>query len=80
MTDQDESSVLFNLKELMGLEEDRLKSEAEAKRKREEDELLAKQEAERRRIEEEQARVRAIEDARRQEEQRKIEFEQKLTR
>ena len=30
MSDQKESSVLFNLKELMNLEEDRIQTEAEA--------------------------------------------------
>ena len=33
MSDQKESSVLFNLKELMNLEEDRIHSEAEAAQK-----------------------------------------------
>ena len=36
MSEQKESSVLFNLKELMSLEEDRIKAEHEAKRAAEE--------------------------------------------
>ncbi len=64
MAEQDESSVLFNLRELMTLEEDRIKGEEEARRQQEEDARRAKEEAERRRQEEEAAQARAAEEAR----------------
>jgi colicin import membrane protein len=48
MAEQKESSVLFSLKELMNLEEDRIRQEDEEKKKRAEVEVQARQEAERR--------------------------------
>ena len=56
MAEQKESSVLFSLKELMNLEEDRIRQEDDEKRKRAEAEVQARQEAERRAREQEQAR------------------------
>ena len=59
MSEQKESSVLFSLKELMNLEENRIKEEDDAKRKKEEVEAKAKAESERRAREEEDARLHA---------------------
>ena len=44
MAEQKESSVLFSLKELMNLEEDRIRQEDDEKRKRAEAEVQARQE------------------------------------
>lgn len=73
MSEQKESSVLFSLKELMGLEEDRIRQEEDEKRRKSEAELTAKADAERRAREEEEARVRAEEEKKRLEESRKRE-------
>src|SRR5260370_11352268 len=73
MAEQKESSVLFSLKELMNLEEDRIRQEDDEKRKRAEAEVQARQEAERRAREQEQARLHAEEERRRTDEQRKKE-------
>ncbi len=73
MAEQKESSVLFSLKELMNLEEDRIRQEDDDKKKRAEAEVQARQEAERKAREQEQARLQAEEDRRRNEEQRKKE-------
>jgi colicin import membrane protein len=70
MAEQKESSVLFSLKELMSLEEDRIKKEEDDRKKREEAELQARMEAERRQREEEERRLRADEERKRAEEQR----------
>lgn len=70
MAEQKESSVLFSLKELMNLEEDRIRQEEDAKRKAEEEAARVRAEADRRAREEEEARLRAIDDKRRAEEQR----------
>jgi colicin import membrane protein len=70
MSEQKESSVLFSLKELMSLEEDRIRKEEDERRRREEAELQAKLEAERRARAEEEARIQAEEARRRAEEQR----------
>jgi colicin import membrane protein len=70
MAEQKESSVLFSLKELMNLEEDRIRQEDDQKRKAEEEAARVRAEAERRAREEEESRLRAIEDKRRAEEQR----------
>jgi len=64
MSDQEESSVLFNLRELMTLEEDRVRAEQEDHQRKIDDQRRAREDAERKRIEEEQARLRAEEDAR----------------
>jgi colicin import membrane protein len=73
MAEQKESSVLFSLKELMSLEENRIKEEEQERerRARAEAERRAREEAERRAAEE--ARLRAEEEARRVDEQRKRE-------
>jgi colicin import membrane protein len=70
MAEQKESSVLFSLKELMNLEEDRIKQEEDQKRRAEEEAARVRAEAERRVREEEEARIRADEDRRRAEESR----------
>jgi len=70
MAEQKESSVLFSLKELMTLEEDRIKQEEDQKRAAEEAAARARAEAERRVREEEEARMRAEEDRRRAEDLR----------
>jgi colicin import membrane protein len=73
MAEQKESSVLFSLKELMNLEEDRIRQEDDEKKKRAEAEVQARAEAEKRAREQEQARLHAEEERRRGEEQRKKE-------
>ena len=70
MAEQKESSVLFSLKELMNLEEDRIRQEEDQKRRQEEEAARARAETERRAREEEESRLRAAEDKRRAEEQR----------
>src|SRR5947209_1456746 len=70
MAEQKESSVLFSLKELMNLEEDRIRQEEDQKRKAEEAAAAARAEVERRAREEEESRIRAQEEKRRGEEQR----------
>ncbi len=70
MAEQKESSVLFSLKELMNLEEDRIKQEEDAKRAAEEAAVQARMEAERKARDEEEARLHAANEKRRQEEQR----------
>jgi len=70
MAEQKESSVLFSLKELMNLEEDRIRQEEDQKRRAEEEAARVRAEAERRVREEEEARIRAAEEKRRGEEQR----------
>jgi colicin import membrane protein len=78
MAEQKESSVLFSLKELMNLEENRIKEEEQEKdrRARAEAERRAREDAERRASEE--ARLRADEEARRAEDQRKREEAMRL--
>jgi colicin import membrane protein len=78
MAEQKESSVLFSLKELMNLEENRIKEEEQEKdrRSRAEAERKAREDAERRAAEEQ--RLRAEEEARRVEEQRKREEAHRL--
>lgn len=70
MAEQKESSVLFSLKELMSLEEDRIKQEEDARKRAEDAAMQARQAEERRKQEEENARLREAEERRRQEEQR----------
>jgi colicin import membrane protein len=70
---QKESSVLFSLKELMNLEEDRIREEETQKEAQAKAELEARQAAERAAREAEEARLRAEEEARRNEEQRRRE-------
>ena len=57
MAEQKESSVLFSLKELMNLEEDRIRQEESARKAKQEAELQARLDAERRQREEEEARL-----------------------
>ena len=78
MAEQKESSVLFSLKELMGLEEDRIreeesKKEAEARAAHE-----ARLNAERAAREAEEARIRSAEDERMRDAQRRKEEEARL--
>ncbi len=70
---QKESSVLFSLKELMNLEEDRIREEEAQKEAQAKAELAARQAAERAAREAEEARLREEEEARRTEEQRRKE-------
>ncbi|HEY1956141.1 MAG TPA: hypothetical protein VGH28_11015 [Polyangiaceae bacterium] len=70
MAEQKESSVLFSLKELMNLEEDRIRQEEDQKRRVEEEAARARAETERRAREEEEARMRSADEKRRAEEQR----------
>jgi len=70
MAEQKESSVLFSLKELMSLEEDRIKQEDDDKKRKEAAELHARQETERKALEAEQARMQGDNERRRQDEQR----------
>ncbi len=60
-----ESSVLFSLRELQQIEEERVSEEEEAARRAEEERIRNKMEAERRAREEEEARMRAEQDAER---------------
>jgi colicin import membrane protein len=78
MAEQKESSVLFSLKELMNLEEDRIKTEDDEKKRRTEAEAQARVESERRARDQEAARLQAEEDRRRDEEQRKKEESTRL--
>lgn len=71
MAEQKESSVLFSLKELMSIEENRIREEEDAKKRAAEAEVQAKLDAERRAREEEEARLRAEEERRRQDEMRR---------
>ena len=73
MAEQKESSVLFSLKELMNLEEDRIKQEDEDKKRRAEADSRARADAERRARDQEQARLAAEEERRRGDETRKKE-------
>lgn len=70
---QKESSVLFSLKELMNLEEDRIREEEAQKEAEAKAALDAKLAAERAAREAEEARIRAEEESRRQEEVRRKE-------
>lgn len=70
MAEQKESSVLFSLKELMNLEEDRIRQEDDDRRAKEQAEQQARMDAERRAHESEEARIRAEDERRRQDEQR----------
>lgn len=73
MAEQKESSVLFSLKELMNLEEDRIKQEEDEKARAEQAVVDARLAEERRLREEEEARQQAADNARRAEEQRQRE-------
>jgi len=73
MAEQKESSVLFSLKELMGLEEDRIREEEAQKEAAARAAHEAKLAAERAAREAEEARIRAEEEERHREEQRRKE-------
>lgn len=70
MAEQKESSVLFSLKELMSLEEDRIRQEEDKRQREVRAQEDARLEAERRAREAEESRIRAEEERRRMEEQR----------
>ncbi len=78
MAEQKESSVLFSLKELMNLEEDRIKQEESERKRKEEEALRVKLDAERRAREVEEARMKAAEEERRVSEQRSREENARL--
>ncbi|MCC6999626.1 MAG: hypothetical protein IT370_33780 [Deltaproteobacteria bacterium] len=71
MAEKKESSVLFSLRELRNLEDDRVKSEAEAAAAREAAEKQAKADAERSAREAEEAKLRAEQERVRAEQERK---------
>ena len=66
MSDRKESSVLFSLRELRTIEEERVEEEKDAAREAEEQRIRAERDAERKIREEEEARVAAVEQAERQ--------------
>ena len=70
MAEQKESSVLFSLKELMNLEEDRIRQEESERRRQADAAEAARADAERRSRDAEEQRLRAEDERRRQEEQR----------
>jgi colicin import membrane protein len=70
---EEESSVLFSLKELMSIEEDRIKQEEHEQTRARQEAEQARQEAERRAQEAEEARRRAEDQRRMQDEQRQRE-------
>ena len=67
MAERKESSVLFSLRELRSIEEERVQEEDAAKKRAEEEKIRAREDAERRAREDEEGRRRAIEDAERRE-------------
>ena len=73
MAEQKESSVLFSLKELMNLEEDRIRQEDDEKKRKEQAEVQARLDAERRTREAEEIRLQGEAERRRVEEQRQRE-------
>lgn len=78
MSEQKESSVLFSLKELMNLEEDRIRGEEDAKAARSRADEEARRAAEHAALQAEQARIAAEEERRRMEQQRSREEQAKL--
>jgi colicin import membrane protein len=78
MAEMRESSVLFSLNQLMNLEQQRIREEEEAARKRAEAESIVRMEIERRKREEQQARLHAEENRRRAEEAQRREMEARL--
>ncbi len=70
MAEQKESSVLFSLKELMNLEEDRIRQEESERRRQADAAEAARADAERKSRDAEEQRLRAEDERRRQEEQR----------
>lgn len=78
MAEQKESSVLFSLKELMNLEEDRIRQEEDDRQRKADAEMQARLDAERRAREAEEARLRDQESQKRAEEQRAREEQARL--
>jgi colicin import membrane protein len=78
MAEQKESSVLFSLKELMSLEEDRIKQEEDERKRKEQAEQQARLDAERRARETEEQRIAAEQEKQRQEAQRSREEQARL--
>jgi colicin import membrane protein len=78
MAEQKESSVLFSLKELMSLEEDRIRAEEDEREQRARADEAQRQATERATREAEEARLRAEEEQRRMEELRRREEEARL--
>lgn len=78
MAEQKESSVLFSLKELMNLEEDRIRQEEDDRQRKADAEMQARLDAERRAREAEEARLRDQENQKRGEEQRAREEQARL--
>jgi hypothetical protein len=76
MAEKRENSVLFSLRELRQIEDDRIKSEEQAARQREEDEKARVLAAERQKREEEERKIRAAEDA----ERARVEAKERLER
>lgn len=66
MAEKRDNSVLFSLRELRGIEEQRVEEEADSKRRAEEEALRQKMEAERRAREEQEAAIRAQQEAEQQ--------------
>lgn len=73
MSDEDENLVLSSLNELMTLEDDRIKSEADDRRRDAESAMKRKLETEQRARDDEAARIRAEEERRRADQQRAAE-------
>ena len=78
MAEQKESSVLFSLKELMNLEEDRIRQEEDDRQRKADAEMQARLDAERRTREAEEARLRDEEGRKRADEQRTREEQARL--
>jgi len=78
MAEQKESSVLFSLKELMNLEEDRIRQEEDDKQKKADAEMQARLDSERRAREAEESRIREEDTRKRAEELRSREESARL--
>ncbi len=78
MSEEQESSVLFSLKELMSIEEDRIQAEEHASEEEVRQEEVARIQAEQTARSAEEARVQAEEERRRQDEQRQREEEARI--
>src|SRR5437016_8492169 len=80
MSDRRENSVLFSLRELRTIEDDRVQQEADAEKARIESERRAREDEIRRAKEAEESKVRAAEDKirREQEERERVEREREL--
>ncbi len=79
MAEKRENSVLFSLRELRQIEDDRIKQEETEAQARAEADRRAREDAERRRVEEEQRRLREVEEAERrtrEEEERRVREEE----